>query len=266
MQKAPSAPPWWALRYEAMAAVDPAFAGVVDAQAEAQVDFALRLLDLDEGDRVVDVGCGAGRHACLLHERGYDVVGVDLSPRILRLAKSQWDQRNPSRPGPAWVPGDMRWLPTAGPFDGALFMDHTFGMFDDDTEHLRALAALVDQLRGRGRVVFELLNPYWWAHHNVTQHFPPGALAPDLDVVRSYRFDAARGRVEDRVWVMGRGGRQELPVQSLRTWTPVELASLFSAAGLREPKVYGSDGWQVPEEPMPVHPEESVFLWAVAEL
>jgi SAM-dependent methyltransferase len=266
MENATAPAPWWALRYEAMAAVDPAFAGLVDDHAEAQVDFALRLLQLEDGDRVVDVGCGAGRHACLLRERGFDVVGVDLSPRLLRLARHQWEQRNPTRPGPAWVPGDMRCLPNAGPFDGAIFLDHAFGVFDDDAEHLATLSGLVDQLRGPGRVVFELLNPYWWARHNVTRHYPPGALATDHDVVRSYRFDPLQGRVEDRVWVIGRGGRQELPTQSLRAWTPVELVSLLGAAGLRNARVYGSDGWQVPDEPTPVHPEESVFLWVVAEL
>ena len=259
--------PWWALRYEAIAKVDVAFAGAVDSHAEAQVDFAQRLLGLEEGDRVVDVGCGGERHAILLQERGFEVTGVDLSPRLLRIARQNWEARNGSRPGPTWMPGDMRWMPSSGaPFDAAIFMDHSFGMFDDDADHLRALASLIDQLHGRGRVVFELLNPYYWSQHNVTRHFPPGAISADHDVVRSYRFDATRGRVEDRVQVFGPSGRHELPVQTLRAWTPPELVSLFRAAGLRNVRLYGSDGWDVPEDPIPVHPEESVWLWAAAEL
>ncbi len=266
MAKHAAEAPWWALRYEAMASVDPAFAGAVDSHAEAQVDFVERLLGLGEGDRVLDVGCGGGRHAILLQERGYDVTGVDLSPRLLRLARRAWDDRNGSRRGPVWMPGDMRWLPATGPFDAAILMDHAFGIFDEDADHLRTLTSVIDQLRTDGRVVCELFNPYYWAHHNVTRHHPPGAIGEEVDLVRTYRFDALRGRVEDRVVAFGAGGRLELPTQSLRCWTPAELVSLFKAAGFRHVAVHGTEGWDVPEEPLPVHPEESVFLWVVAQV
>lgn len=258
--------PWWALRYEAMAEVDPAFAGMIDSHAEAQVDFVQKLLGLSDGDRIVDIGCGAGRHAILLQERGFDVTGVDLSPRILRLAREAWEERNSQGRGPVWMPGDMRWLPANGPFDAAILLDHAFGVFEDDADHLRTLTALIDQLRGEARVVVEVFNPYYWAHRNVTRHHPPGSLAEDVDVIRTYRFDAQRGRVEDRVTVISPRGRRELPVQSLRCFTPIELVGLFKAAGFRNVNVYGTEGWDVPEEALPVHPEESVHLWAVAEL
>jgi SAM-dependent methyltransferase len=266
MTKQSGETPWWALRYEAMAAVDPAFAGAVDSYAETQVDLLERVLGLGEGDRILDVGCGAGRHSILLQERGYDVTGVDLSPRLLRLARQAWEERNGARRGPSWMPGDMRWLPASGPFDAAILLDHVFGVFEDDGDHLRTLASVIDLLRPDGSVVLELLNPYYWAHHNVTRHHPPGSLAQEMDVVRTYRFDALRGRVEDRVVAVGPGGRQELPVQSLRCWTPVELVSLLKAAGFAQVSVHGSDGWDVPEDLLPVQPESSVFLWVVARL
>jgi hypothetical protein len=86
-----------------------------------------------------------------------------------------------------------------------------------------------------------------------------------VDVVRSYRFDALRGRVEERTTLFGEE-RRELPVSSVRAWTPAELVPLFRSAGFRRVNLYGSDGWAVPEDPTPVHPQESVFLWLVAEL
>ncbi|MBX0295922.1 methyltransferase domain-containing protein [Halomicroarcula sp. F27] len=39
--------------------------------------------------RVLDVGCGPGRHALALQERGHDVTGIDLSPGALRVARDR---------------------------------------------------------------------------------------------------------------------------------------------------------------------------------
>jgi SAM-dependent methyltransferase len=51
-----------------------------------EVDFLVDVLGLDRGDRVLDVGCGPGRHARMLGERGIEVVGVDISQRFVDLA------------------------------------------------------------------------------------------------------------------------------------------------------------------------------------
>ncbi len=262
---APDAP-WWTLRFEALSALDPAFNDAVDDRAEQETEFIQRLAGSPAGARVVDIGCGGGRHAILLAEQGHTVVGVDLSPRILRVARQRWDGRNPGKPGPMWMPGDMRWLPAGGPYDLALLMDGAFGMFDDDAEHLRALGSIADQLRPGGRIVAVTMNPYHWSGKSRAVHVPPGVIADDIDVIRSYRFEAARGRIEDKVVVFKKGVRHEPPAQSLRAWTPVELVSLFRAAGFHQVRVHGTEGWSVPDEPMPVHPTESVYLWTVASL
>ena len=198
--------PWWAERYEAMAAVHPSFAGEVDLHAEAQVDSLVSTLGLRAGARVLDVGCGAGRHAVLLQERGILTTGVDLSPRILRLASAAWEARQAGRPGPHFVPGDMRWLPVSGPFEAALYMDMALGVFDDEEEHLQCLRSARSVLVPGGKVLIELFNPYWWAREARTRHFAPGELVADADVVRRYRFDPLRGRVEDRILVFRQGG------------------------------------------------------------
>lgn len=257
--------PWWALRFEALAALDPSLVGVVDTNAELEAELARQLLEPPDGGRIIDVGCGGGRHAIALQERGYQVTGVDLSPRILRVARDAWDARHPGVDGPTWTPGDMRRLSGRGPYDGAILLDHSFGIFDDDAEHLRVLSSVADHLAPSARLVVQVFNPYWWASHPITHHFGPGSLLPEHDVVRTYRFDPARGRLDDRMILLGADGRHELPTQSLRLWTPVELVALCRGAGFRRVQVYGSDGWATPDEPMPVS-TDSVWLWVSATL
>lgn len=245
-----------------MAEHDPVLLGQPDSEAEAQVDFASRIAEIETGQQVLDVACGTGRHAVILQEQGARVTGVDLSPRLLRLARDTWERRNPNVVGPTWMPGDMRWLPRTGPFDTALLLGHSLGVFDDDADNLRVLISASELLADDGRLVIELNNPYWWADRLQTRHFPPGTVAVG-DVVRSWRFDHTRGRLEERTVVFGDKGRRELPPASVRAWTPAELVGLLRHIGYRSVSVFGSDGWEVPEDPMPVH-ADSVTLWVCA--
>lgn len=53
---------------------------------EQEVDALVDILDLEPGMRVLDVGCGPGRHSLALAARGLDVVGVDISERFVDVA------------------------------------------------------------------------------------------------------------------------------------------------------------------------------------
>src|SRR5918993_2258853 len=53
-----------------------------------EVDFLVEHLGLQPGMRVLDVGCGPGRHAYLLAERGIAVHGIDISHRFIELARA----------------------------------------------------------------------------------------------------------------------------------------------------------------------------------
>jgi SAM-dependent methyltransferase len=52
-----------------------------------EVAFLVEVLGLEPGQRVLDVGCGPGRHARALAERGIEVLGVDISERFVELAR-----------------------------------------------------------------------------------------------------------------------------------------------------------------------------------
>ncbi|RME41013.1 MAG: methyltransferase domain-containing protein [Caldilineae bacterium] len=78
-----------------------------------------------QGMRVLDVGCGSGRYAVALAQRGATVVGVDFAPRMLALAS-----RHAQQAGVAgrchFIAGDFLEVPFAGTFDILL----AIGLFD----------------------------------------------------------------------------------------------------------------------------------------
>ena len=81
------------------------------------------------GRKVLDLCCGAGRYLRLLHERGAEAVGLDLSDVLLREARRQGLEA-------PLVRADMRRLPF-GPkrFDLTLSMFTSFGYFDSAQAH-----------------------------------------------------------------------------------------------------------------------------------
>ncbi|MCK6590162.1 MAG: class I SAM-dependent methyltransferase, partial [Polyangiaceae bacterium] len=82
-----------------------------------QVDFLVRELGMEAPMRVLDMGCGHGRHANELASRGYMVVGVDIVQKFLEIAEGEARARGlPAQ----YVLGDIRGLPWEAEFDRAI--------------------------------------------------------------------------------------------------------------------------------------------------
>ena len=79
-----------------------------------EVAFLVDVLGLEPGARVLDVGCGPGRHARALGERGMEVVGVDISERFVELARVE------APPGVSFERLDARMLTFDGEFDAVI--------------------------------------------------------------------------------------------------------------------------------------------------
>ena len=79
-----------------------------------EVDFLVEALELDDGARILDVGCGPGRHSYELARRGFEVVGVDISQAFVDLAAAA------APPGATFVRADAREMSYEADFDAAI--------------------------------------------------------------------------------------------------------------------------------------------------
>jgi SAM-dependent methyltransferase len=126
-----------------------------DAEAAAHAPLLIELLGVGVGDSVLDVACGAGRYARALAHRGLRVTGVDLSNELLELAR----ERSPLVPGkPDYFRCDIRRLPFARQFDGAISMFTSFGYFDRREDDLAVFRGVRRALKRGRRLVLDFLN------------------------------------------------------------------------------------------------------------
>ncbi|MBI5533765.1 MAG: methyltransferase domain-containing protein [Deltaproteobacteria bacterium] len=204
------------------------------ATAEADVEFIERALDLAAGARVIDVGCGYGRHTVPLAARGFQVTGIDLSERMLRAAEELSLSRQVA---PVLLRRDMRELAGLGPFDACVCLYTVLGVFDQDAEDLRVLRAIRDVLVPGGRLLLDLSNPL-----GVSRHWPGDLWKETAIGIRRARtrYDPLTARVITEHSIYHPDGRREvLPTSAVRMYAPHEVAAMLREAGFVVDQLYG---------------------------
>ena len=175
-----------------------------------EIDFVVDVLGLAAGDRVLDVGCGPGRHAHELARRGMVVHGIDISRRFVDLATTA------APPGATFERLDARALRFDREFDAAICLcQGAFGLMTVEAENESVLAGIAAALKPGGRLALSAFSSYYAVKYH-----------------DSATFEAATGISHERTEVRDEHGQ----VAEVDLWTtcftPRELRLLFERCGL----------------------------------
>lgn len=190
------------------------------------------------GRRVLDVGCGAGRHLAALARHGARAVGLDYSATLLAEAR---DLRRTE--GGRWplVRGDMRALPFAtAAFDVVASFFTSFGYFGPD-EDRRVVTEAARALRPGGRHVLDYLNrEHVLAHPMRVRETVRG----EWSVREAKRIEGGGRRVVKRVEIRRTGAAAGSPPEAeyeedVTLYPEDEVRAFLEDAGLRERHVWG---------------------------
>lgn len=217
---------------------DPRLVAVYDAECpwSRDDDYFVEVVRESGARRVLDLGCGTGRLALGLAERGYEVTGVDPAIASLEAARAK-----PGAEGVTWVLGTSSGLP-ADAFGVALMTSHVAQVFLDDESWSAVLADLHRALVTGGRLAFDARDPEARAWENWHGRVSQVEVDGRLVTITSSILEVAEPLVTFRHSYRFTDGSELTSTSTLRWRSEDELRASLTEAGFRVDAVYG--GWQ----------------------
>lgn len=202
---------------------------VTPAWTESDVEFLASTLEVQPGNRILDVPCGNGRHSIALARRGARVTGIDLAEENVAEAR-----RLSGDVEVEWRISDMRELPFDAEFSGAFCFGNSFGYLDrkGTAEFVQSVGRA---LKPNGRFIVEtgvaaesiLTSPLqrrWFA-------------LGDIYMLCAQQYDVALSRLQtDYTFV--RDGKSETRGVWYWVLTTAEIRSIFEQSGFAVEAMY----------------------------
>ncbi|OGF46926.1 MAG: hypothetical protein A2452_07160 [Candidatus Firestonebacteria bacterium RIFOXYC2_FULL_39_67] len=172
---------------------------------------ALKLIK--KTDKVLDIGCGAGRHALYLQSKGIDVTGIDNSPLAVKVCKLRGVKR-------AKVTAIEEISKKTGVFNVMLLMCNNFGLFGTEKKAKRLLKKFHNITPPRAKIITE-------SYDSNTAFF------------RDYRaFNRKKGRHPGAFRVKLFYGRYESDWFEYIRVSPLELKKIVKGTGWKVGKIF----------------------------
>lgn len=201
---------------------------------ERQVEFALRVTGLRPPARIVDLGCGPGRHAIGFAERGFSVTAQDVHPALLEVGEREAKNRGMSI---EWLCRDMRSIAPREPYDFVGMFFTAFGLLEDDAEDAKVIAAIAEALREGGHVLIDVPHRDW-----LVRNFAPRAWFEREDgvlILDERLYSSESGRITHNRHRVRRDGVREAVQASIRIYSPPELAAMLELHSICVVGFYG---------------------------
>ncbi len=222
-------------------------------------DFIEQQIGFDKTVRILDIGCGTGRHSLELARRGYEVVGIDLSLGQINKAQEKAAALGINRVEFHCM--DARNLPFQNAFDAVLILcEGGFCLMETDAENYQILAQAKRALKPHGYFICNALNVLYPLSHSMAQ-------LDRLINASTTNFQQTHGelnletfRLNSRIEFTDDNGTPFTIHSQERFYAPVEIRWMLTQLQFREINLYGCMPGQFSERPVTPHDFEMLVV------
>lgn len=203
-----------------------------------ECDFIEGEINHDKAVRILDVGCGTGRHSLELARRGYCVVGIDLSQSLLDKAKEKAANHHLDIP---FLHYDARQLPFHDEFDIAIMLcEGGFPLMETDEMNFKILKNVTRSLKNNGKFIFTTLNGLFPIFHSTEAFFSSGTTGEGNATYHSNQFDLMTFRDSKTVEVEDDFGNKKVLQSNERYYVPSEISWMLKSLGYNKVEIFGA--------------------------
>lgn len=202
-----------------------------------ECDFIEKEINYNKAVKILDVGCGTGRHSIELSKRGYSVTGIDLSESQLERARQKASAQSLKID---FKKHDARIPHFSDAFDLVIMLcEGGFSLMETDEMNFQILQNASKALRSKGKLIFTALNGLFPLFHSVKDFLDSKAKEGNAKCGRS-SFDLMTFREHNTIYVEDDFGNKKELQCSERHYVPPEITWLLKALNFKTTDIYGA--------------------------
>jgi 2-polyprenyl-3-methyl-5-hydroxy-6-metoxy-1,4-benzoquinol methylase len=202
-----------------------------------ECDFIEKEIIYDKSLKILDIGCGTGRHSLELANRGYTVTGIDLSESQLERAR---EKAIATDLHVDFQKHDARRLPFKGEFDLAIMIcEGAFPLMETDEMNYEILRNTAAALKPGGKLIFTTLNGLFPLFHSIENFCASGSKEGNA-TYRKSSFDLMTFRDFNRTSVEDDSGNTKELECNERYYVPPEITWLLKSLGFGKIAIHGA--------------------------
>jgi SAM-dependent methyltransferase len=202
-----------------------------------ECDFIEKEINFDKSRKIIDIGCGTGRHSIELAKRGYNLTGIDLSESLLERAKEKAKEENLQID---FRKQDARNLQFRDEFGLAIMLcEGAFPLMETDEMNYEILKNAANSLRNDGKLIFTTLNGLFPLFHSV-KDFLASSTKEGNATYGNNTFDLMTFREHNITTVEDDLGNKKELMCNERYYVPSEITWLLKSLGFDKIDIYSA--------------------------